>query len=125
MWESTSNKGTVFKVYDFREIEEPEKFNVDDFEITVELDYCPFCGIKGVLNQDNRGYFGWCSICDCKGPSHWDWVRAAKMWNDRKLKTVVDCKELNHNKFRTMSLFRFNEESKEYAESVIKEETAE
>lgn len=111
------------KVYNFREIEDPEKFNAYDSSITIELDHCPFCGNTTILNQDSRGWFGNCMICGTKGPSHWDWRRAAKMWNDRSLKTVIECNEIKIENWEGFDFTRILPEQREKAGIVINETT--
>lgn len=83
------------KVYNFREIEDPEHFNAYDYDVLIELDHCPFCGNTPILNRSTLGWYGNCMICGAEGPKHWDWIKAARMWNDRSLKTVMECKDIN------------------------------
>ena len=78
------------KIWNFREIEDLEHFNIFDINCAVKLDHCPFCGNRGLLNGDNRGWFGNCMICGSRGPRHSDWKKAAQMWNDRTLKNILD-----------------------------------
>lgn len=59
----------------------------------IDLDYCPFCNIRGSLNQDVKGWYGWCAICGAEGPHHWDWVKAAKMWNARSFKEMAEAND--------------------------------
>ena len=85
------------KIWNFREIEDSEHFNIFDINTTVELDHCPFCGNTAILNQDTS-WFGNCMICGTRGPSHWDWRKAAQMWNDRTLKSFLDCCDIDINR---------------------------
>lgn len=85
-------------IYDFREIEDPEKFNIYDGSIFIELDYCPFCKAKGIMNRNNNNYFGWCSICGARGPEHWNWIEACKLWNCRSTKEYFEIKKLSPKK---------------------------
>ncbi len=88
------------EIYNFREIEDPDHFNNTDK--IIELDHCPFCGNTAIINGHGGNgpeYYGWCSICGTTGPKHWDWVKAARMWNDRSLKTIAECKGIDFKKW--------------------------
>jgi hypothetical protein len=99
------SNGTVKKhyIYNFKEIEDISKFNPytaeDGSDIDIDLDPCPFCGITGILNHDYKGWFGWCSICDSRGPHHHDWSIAAKMWNSRSLAEYTEAKGIDKDVF--------------------------
>lgn len=56
----------------------------NDFIEHIELDSCPFCGFKATINTDSNSHFGWCAMCGAEGPKSWNWVIAAKSWNDMK-----------------------------------------
>lgn len=99
-WSDGSESKTY--MFDFKEIEDLDTFNpysYKDGDVHIDLDYCPFCEIRGMLNRDSQGWYGWCSICDCKGPHHWDWIKAAKMWNARSLKDYAEARGETKEKF--------------------------
>ena len=102
-------------VYNFREIEDLEKFPAYRGNVHIELDHCPFCGNTAVLNRDTHVWFGNCMICGSQGPSHWDWRKAGMMWNDRSLKTIAECKEMNFENWDGFDFSRILPEQREKA----------
>ena len=83
----------------------------------IELDRCPFCGTVGMLNWDSMdSWYGWCRICGCKGPGHYDWIKACRMWNDHSFKTVIENTNINLSRLKELknNTNLLSEEAKEY-----------
>ena len=81
-------------VYDFSEIsnEDPKTIDIDNPYLKIRLNDCPFCGYECLLESDSSiRWYGYCSFCYTKGPQSYNWYKAAKMWNDKSLKTVLEC----------------------------------
>lgn len=64
-------------------------------DMMILLDYCPFCGHKGILQESKFGWYGWCKVCGTEGPRHYDWKLAGKAWNNRSIKDIMPIKHYN------------------------------
>lgn len=82
----------IIKFSDIRNTNDIDSSLLINNDLIIELESCPICGSRVILNKGPNNWYAECFNCTTTGPKHWNWVNAAKMWNSRDPKVIQDLK---------------------------------